>query len=324
MPKVHSRKANFDSTYDPTVTVSDKERKTVEEKRKSILSTPPEVEYGLFNPDITPEPPKFSGLHTGIATLDEELLGIRDKEMAMIGALPNVGKTTISLYLALNFVRQGKKVVYIAYEDSREDMSERLSKIAIVNGYEEEAKKLGFLCEDEALKLIEDNKQFIPTVNTLADKGIGDIFFLDMLNNIADPLDDKDFSKLWSEIRRNINLFDYSVFMTCRFRQPQGASQIQQNKERYSPTMSSYFGKLSYIYSATKCIAVAPYEGDTEHVALIVNKSKIQNRSKIPKRHLVKIGDKLDISQPENAEQELYTGLTVGGDNGFADTPFAD
>lgn len=312
-----SRKAKFDDTYNASVTVSKKAREEAEQKKKAILSTAPEVEYNLFNPDVTPEPPKFSGLHTGVDSLDEEMLGIREKEMILLGALPNVGKTTISLYMALNFIKQGKKVVYIAVEDSKEDLSERLSKIAIANNLVEEAKQLGFLCEEESMKLVEDNKNFLPIINTLADSGVADIFFLDMLNNISDPLEDKDFSSLWNSMRKNINLFGYSIIMTCRFRQPQGASAVQQNRERLNPTLSSYFGRLSYTYSATKCIAIAPYEDDIEHVALIVNKTKVQNRSVVQQRHLVKIDNKLNISQPARPTIDLYTGEDNGRSNAF-------
>jgi replicative DNA helicase len=66
------------------------------------------------------------GLRTGMPTLDQRTLGLRG--MLVLGAKPNVGKTTLALQLGLNAVRQNADACLhvVSLEMSRRDLAARV------------------------------------------------------------------------------------------------------------------------------------------------------------------------------------------------------
>ena len=258
----------------------------------------------LYDPDYKVKPLEFDGLYTGIPTLDEGLLGVGQRELVFLGAPTNIGKTTIALYVALNFAIQGKKVVYMLAEDNTEWATDLLNTIVKSNeGLDGGLQNLFFITDEESIKFVGHSKELVPLVNSLSVEAGVDWFFLDMLNNLADPLEDRNFSDLMSKLRQNCNRHGHSIWCNCRFREPRQDSEARLKQETYSPDMTQFYGKsTNYMFSVTKALALTPCEvsgpPDTRSVCIKILKNKRAKIGTIGMRHRVLIGDDLKIKQP--------------------------
>lgn len=257
----------------------------------------------IYDPNYEVKPLKFEGLRTGLPTLDEGLLGIGQKELVFMGAPTNIGKTTIALFIALNFAAQGKKVVYMFAEDSTDWAVELLNTLVKSNeGLDVGLENLLLITDEESIKFVGKSKQLAPLINGLVMDYEVDWFFLDMLNNLADPLEDKNFSELMSTLRQNCNRLGHSIWCNCRFREPKTDTREIERRETYSPDTTRFYGKSSnYMFSVTKALALVPCEikeDNVRSVAIKVLKNKRCKIGTIGQRHRVLIDDKLKIWQP--------------------------
>lgn len=261
----------------------------------------------LYDPNFKVKPIEFEGLSTGFPTLDEGLSGIGRKELVFMGAPTNIGKTTVALYIALQFATQGQKVVYMFAEDSTDWATQLLNTLVksnpeVMPGLE----NLMLITDEESIKFIGKSKELIPLVNGLVlDHGV-DWFFLDMLNNIADPLEDRNFSELMSQLRQNCNRLGHSIWCNCRFREPRADTQAIRIKETYSPDMTMFYGKsTSYMFSVTKALALTKCElteSNVRSVCIKILKNKRCKIGTIDKRHRILIDNNLRLWQPKGAE----------------------
>ena len=261
----------------------------------------------LYDPNFKVKPIEFEGLSTGFPTLDEGLSGIGHKELVFMGAPTNIGKTTVALYIALQFATQGQKVVYMFAEDSTDWATQLLNTLVksnpeVMPGLE----NLMLITDEESIKFIGKSKELIPLVNGLVlDHGV-DWFFLDMLNNIADPLEDRNFSELMSQLRQNCNRLGHSIWCNCRFREPRADTQAIRIKETYSPDMTMFYGKsTSYMFSVTKALALTKCElteSNVRSVCIKILKNKRCKIGTIDKRHRILIDNNLRLWQPKGAE----------------------
>lgn len=258
----------------------------------------------LYDPNFKVKPLEFEGVYTGFPTLDEGLLGLGKKELVFMGAPTNIGKTTIAMYIALNIAAQGKKVVYMLAEDSTE-WATQLVNTLIKSNPELEAgvNNLWLIVDEESIKFVGKSKDLVPLINSLVlDHGV-DWFFLDMLNNIADPLEDRNFSELMSTLRQNCNKLGHSLWFNCRFREPRTDTQAIKLQETHSPDMTRFYGKsTNYMFSVTKALALVPCEvkeSNVRNVCIKILKNKRCKIGTIGKRHRINIDETLRIWQPK-------------------------
>lgn len=257
----------------------------------------------LYDPNYVVKPLEFQGLRTGFPTLDEGLLGVGRKELVFMGAPTNIGKTTIALFVALNFAAQGQKVVYMLAEDSTDWATDLLNTLVKSNpGLEAGLGNLLFITDEESIKFVGKSKDLVPLINGLVLDHDVDWFFLDMLNNLADPLEDRNFSELMSQLRQNCNRLGHSIWCNCRFREPRSDTQSLERKEIYSPDITRFYGKSSnYMFSVTKALALVPCElkeSGLRSVCIKILKNKRCKIGTIGKRHRILIDDNLKIWQP--------------------------
>lgn len=257
----------------------------------------------LYDPNYVVKPLEFQGLRTGFPTLDEGLLGVGRKELVFMGAPTNIGKTTIALFVALNFAAQGQKVVYMLAEDSTDWATDLLNTLVKSNpGLEAGLGNLLFITDEESIKFVGKSKDLVPLINGLVLDHDVDWFFLDMLNNLADPLEDRNFSELMSQLRQNCNRLGHSIWCNCRFREPRSDNQSVERKEIYSPDITRFYGKSSnYMFSVTKALALVPCElkeSGLRSVCIKILKNKRCKIGTIGKRHRILIDDNLKIWQP--------------------------
>lgn len=254
--------------------------------------------------------PKFEGLKTGLQSLDEELYGIKQGEIVLLGALTNVGKSTFAQYMALNFCEQDKKVVYFPIEDGTEMAQRNFKALGLANfkTYSDKvpiSKNLWVVDDTSMEQFVFDKQKIIPVFDALKLENRGDIFVVDMLNSIADSLEDKDFSQFITLLRQHANHFGYTVILVCRFRQPQGANQKQRDHETYCPTIASFFGKATLAYVASKAIAMTAHPTEPNVRTFLVSKMKGGAIGQIPKRHFVIMNDKYEFRAPFTMKPEL-------------------
>lgn len=72
------------------------------------------------------------GIPTGIAALDEKLLGLSPGQKVTLVAKPGRGKTALGLQIAMNVAKQGVGVMYFSSEMSRDELAER--QLALLSG----------------------------------------------------------------------------------------------------------------------------------------------------------------------------------------------
>lgn len=260
----------------------------------------------LYDPNYVVKPLEFEGLRTGFPTLDEGLLGVGKKELVFMGAPTNIGKTTIALYVALNFASQGQKVVYMLAEDSTDWAKDLLNTLIKSNeGLEGGIKNLKFITDEESIKFVGKSKELVPLINGLVLDHNIDWFFLDMLNNLADPLEDRNFSELMSTLRQNCNRLGHSIWCNCRFREPRSDTKAIKEQETFSPDTTMFYGKSSnYMFSVTKALALTQCElgeMDARSVCIKILKNKRCKIGTIGKRHRILIDNNLKIWQPKDA-----------------------
>lgn len=258
----------------------------------------------LYDPNFVVKPLEFEGVYTGFPTLDDGLLGLGKKELVFMGAPTNIGKTTIAMYIALNIAAQGKKVVYMLAEDSTEWATQLINTLVKSNPeIEAGLENLMLIVDEESIKFVGKSKDLVPLINGLVlDYGV-DWFFLDMLNNIADPLEDRNFSELMSTLRQNCNKLGHSLWFNCRFREPKNDTQAIHLRETHSPDMTRFYGKsTNYMFSVTKALALVPCElrdSTNRNVCIKILKNKRCRIGTIGKRHRINISETLRIWQPD-------------------------
>jgi len=77
-----------------------------------------EVVAGMDHPEL--------GVPTGIADLDDLLLGLRKGELVILAARPGRGKTALALQVSLSVARQERSVLFLSLEMSRTDLGQRV------------------------------------------------------------------------------------------------------------------------------------------------------------------------------------------------------
>lgn len=117
----------------------------------------------------------ISGMKSGYTRLDSLINGFEKKKYIIIGARPGVGKTALSLELALRLSRKNKGL-YFSIEMAKENLGKRiLANKSYINGYKVNAGKLN----DDEFNKINDAaariSEFSLTVNDVAGISIEEI-----------------------------------------------------------------------------------------------------------------------------------------------------
>lgn len=143
------------------------------------------------------------GLQTGIADLDDVLLGLRPGELFIIGARPSKGKTAVAMQIALNVARMGGSSLFVSLEMSREELVERfLCNDAEIDSYNMRQRRLN---EDDhariresaerlsqlPLGIAEDHATTVARLRSLARRWAGqgglDLLVVDYIQLMSDP-----------------------------------------------------------------------------------------------------------------------------------------
>lgn len=232
----------------------------------------------------TSSPIKFRGLPTGINTLDEELLGVKRKDLMIIGAETGVGKSTLAMYMMMNFASTGHPCLYMALEDSEEELGTRFTRMVRSNGHKKDI-PIDFIYEGKIYGYMIDKTALLPAVEAYHQTGGYEIVCIDMLNNIVDTNNDRDASEFINALRSLATKLGIVILLTCRLRKP------QDNNERNYPTKFSFSGKADITFSATKILTLALSNLATENDVLIIDshKNRVRDRNRQKERIAIKV-----------------------------------
>lgn len=203
--------------------------------------------------DIANQVVEFEGLHTGSETLDKYLLGIQPKNFMIIGAKSGVGKTLICNFFAAHFARQGEKILYLALEESGEEVGSRWAKVVINNKIDVPDDGVNFAYAEMISTIKEDKYNLIPILSVYAQLGYT-MVVVDMLNNLIDTVRDEDGNVFLNRLVSAVQNSGMTLVMTTRLRQP------LTDMEKDFPTMDSIYGRVDLGYVVSKCLALTPLD----------------------------------------------------------------
>lgn len=207
--------------------------------------------------EASKKPVEFEGLGTGLQTLDDMLLGIQEQNFMVICARTGVGKTLIANYLVAHFANQGERILYLALEESEQEVGDRWAKIVNNNHIDVPEDNVGFLYSEKISAIKEDKYNIIPLIASAAQLGYT-MVCVDMLNNLIDTVRDENANAFLNRLIDQAHKTNMTLIMTARLRQPLS------DQEKDFPSMESVYGRVDLGYIVSKCIGVTslPDEGD--------------------------------------------------------------
>ena len=107
----------------------------------------------------------------GIDELDEIVTGIHAHDYVCIGGQDKIGKSSIALFFTMQWIKQGKSVVYFTNEQSKECLKIRLASQLL--GYNFANAMEGRLSEDEHSRLVAKTMEIESMPLTIIDTGEG-------------------------------------------------------------------------------------------------------------------------------------------------------
>jgi circadian clock protein KaiC len=131
------------------------------------------------------EAPK-SRFKTGIPGLDELLGGgLYEGSITLIAGPTGSGKTILALNIASNLTRSGRKVLYIAFEESTAALKDRLHKLGLAGDF-------------EIISMVPEGRtpvEFYAFIKKLIEKEGFNVLVIDSLSAMKTHMDEKEFIK---------------------------------------------------------------------------------------------------------------------------------
>lgn len=186
---------------------------------------------------------------TGLPKLDAMMCGIKRKELTTIGARPSVGKSALSLQIALNIAWKGYRTLYFPLEMSAVATMERIA--CKLTDVPVEHMKRGTLSRDDYRKLSEDlspmdaleekrnflmyeGENELETITELIKRDKPYLVVIDQLEQLRARKDFKDkrerFSHMTSELKRLSMAENVAVILCC---------QVGRSSQGKEPTMDN-------------------------------------------------------------------------------------
>lgn len=146
------------------------------------------------------------GIKTGLNALDDNIGGLYPAELITIFAFSSVGKTALALQMALNIIKQEKKILYFSLEMPGEQILERLNaNICSISSkdlrdgnlqtseWSQVAQATGYLCTDNRLIISDESSLEGITAKIQLEKlkNNTDIVFIDYIGLIEAPKEER-------------------------------------------------------------------------------------------------------------------------------------
>ena len=261
------------------------------------------------------QPIEFEGLHTGLQTLDDLLLGVQQQNFMVVCARTGVGKTLIANYMVAYFASQGEKILYLALEENEMEVGDRWTKIVRNNNINVPDDSVGFLYNENISAIKDDKYNIIPLVAAASQLGYT-MICVDMLNNLIDTVRDEHANAFLNRLLDEVHRTGMTLIMTARLRQP------HDDHEKDFPSMESVYGRVDLGYIVSKCIGVTALPDELDgHTYLRLH--VLKNRRKqigmkftYPKIRVSNLLEITDCGDDGSAAEELdkyENGVKFGG-----------
>lgn len=205
----------------------------------------------------------FEGLATGFITLDKQLMGIKEGDVVVLGAYTGLGKSTMAMYWGINFALQGANTLLFALEDSEYEVGTRFNRIlsAVGKTYDDLVNlpaEFSLFPMNRKGEFFKNKFAIIPMIEAFVLTKRLNVVILDMLNDILDPIYDRDAEAFMVELKAMCDRQKIALVLTSRLREPKAVSQKAQFVEKHMPNEDAIYGKGLIKYLATKIITLAP------------------------------------------------------------------
>lgn len=190
---------------------------------------------------------------------DAEYFGIavNDDHRYMLGDNTLTHNTLLCNFMTANFACQGERILYLALEESEEEVGSRWAKIVINNGLAVPDEGVSFAYAEMISTIKEDKYNLIPIISVYAQLGYT-MVVVDMLNNLIDTVRDEDGNVFLNRLVSAVQNSGMTLVMTTRLRQP------ITDMEKEFPTMDSIYGRVDLGYVVSKCLALTPLSDITD------------------------------------------------------------
>lgn len=201
----------------------------------------------------------FEGLSTGIKSIDEYLLGLKEGDVVVIGAYTGLGKSTFLMNMAFELQRQGVNSCLFALEDGDYEVGSRATMLRQGNPrFQEKHEGNAYIYSKEGVPMLYKNKfAFSPAVEALVMAKEVKVIFLDMLNDILDPINDADADDFMVELKSLADRLGIILVVTARLREPKSMSDKGRKLELAAPNEDSIYGRSMIKFLATKIITIS-------------------------------------------------------------------
>lgn len=240
---------------------------------------------------------EFNGLATGYKCLDEYLLGLKPGDVVVVGAYTNLGKSSITMDWCFNMCQAGSNVLLFVLEDNEGESGSRGTGLLKARGLEPEGiykwpGKFHHFPISKRSAFFRNKFAILPAIKALALTRNVEVICVDMLNDIVDPINDKDADDFMVALKDMCDDLGVVTIVTARLREPKGITAKAQLRERYAPDEDGIYGRGMIKYLATKIITIAEsashefepqvaFSGyETQYLALNVCKNRTGNNTK--------------------------------------------
>lgn len=176
-----------------------------EEEQKQIEIFTPSTHFTEYTKRLEPQSAKQADLPTGFSEVDRDTGGLKKGGIWVIGARTGVGKTSLSITLANNLLRLGKRVLFFSTEMDWVDTFSRFASIETGIGLHELTNARNRLTQDDkeklegfsrdfksrALYVIEEPEPSLRTVGEEISRVRPDVFIFDHIQRVASERDQR-------------------------------------------------------------------------------------------------------------------------------------
>lgn len=202
----------------------------------------------------------FDGLSVDMPMLDSYLLGLKAGDVMVVGAYTGLGKSTFATEWCLNFAKQGVNCCMFFMEDSEFEAGTRINYLMKGHNIKKEDCKGEFFYYPMEMRdlFCKDKFAFIPAVEAIVVAHNLKVVVLDMLNDIVDPINDRDADDFMVELKSMADRLGIILITTARLREPKALTTNGQWVEKYKPNEDALYGRSMIKYLATKILTISP------------------------------------------------------------------
>lgn len=201
----------------------------------------------------------FDGIATGLEELDKNfILGLKPGDLVAFAGGSSLGKSSVTMFMAMNMSRAGVPVITYNFEDSDYEYSSRFQLLAKGNGFTTKDLKNFYYYElNDMLPFFKEPLELINGIR-FASMAVGaKVFIVDMINDLVKINSNDDADNLIQSLRNIAAELGIIIIFTAKLRKPAGLSQNARTTEHFCPRGEAIAGFNSIEFLATKIFTIS-------------------------------------------------------------------